>query len=105
MGDLLRFVFMVVMLVAVALAAALQQPEWAHDLGLDRLMEATLPDELRRDAELERDIECRDRALKRRIAAKEACIQELIAGRITLFEAAAHFRRLNDEYPAVADVP
>ncbi len=103
MGNLLRLVFMIGMLVAVALASALQQPEWAHDLGLDPWIEAALPPELRSDPEQERDFEQRDQALKKRIAVKEACIQELIAGRITLFEAAARFRRANEEYPVVPD--
>ena len=103
MGNLLRLVFMIGMLIAVALASALQQPEWAHDLGLESWIEAALPDELRSDPEQEREFERCDRVLKMRLAVKEACIQELIAGRITLFEAAARFRRVNEEYPVASD--
>ena len=105
MGDLVRLVFMVVMLVAVALAATLQQPEWANDLGLDQWMQAILTSNARDAKEMAREFERRDRVIQKRIDAKDACIRELIAGRLTLFEAAAQFRRVNEEYPVMAEVP
>ncbi len=71
---------MALILVLVALAAALLRPERARDLS---------PDD---DWKL--------RAVGRRIQEKERIAGELIDGRLTLFEAAARFRRLNAEPPA-----
>jgi hypothetical protein len=97
MANLLRLVFMVVMIVVVALAAAVQHPEWARDLGLDQGKVA----ELLGDIPLDRGLEERDQAVQRRIHAKESITKNLIDGQLTLFEAAAQFRRVNEENPVL----
>jgi hypothetical protein len=105
MGDLLRMTFMIWMLVAVSLAATFQQSEWAHDLGLDRWMESALEGESGQECKREREFEQRAQALTKRLAVKDKCVRELIDGRITLFEAAAQFRRVNEENPVALEIP
>jgi hypothetical protein len=99
MSDVLRLMFMIGSFVAVSLAAALQQPQLARDLGLeqwsaDALQRAWFP-EPPHSGELDEQ----DHTILKRIAIKDEVIGELLAGRITLFEAAARFRRLDEEYP------
>jgi hypothetical protein len=80
MTKCLRLTGMALILILVALAAALLQPGRTRDLNLDD------------DWKL--------RAIARRIHEKERLAAELIDGRLTLFEAAALFHRLNAEPPA-----
>jgi len=80
MTKCLHLTGMALILILVALAAALLQPERPRDLSWDD------------DWKL--------RAIGRRIQEKERLAGELIDGRLTLFEAAARFRRLNAEPPA-----
>src|SRR5262245_7763068 len=87
-------------LVAFGLAGvAWMRPAWASALGLDWGDLAQLREvheaELGRGAELDRRLE----VLYRRVAAKEGVVEQLLAGRTTLLEAAAWFRLLN-EHPA-----
>jgi hypothetical protein len=92
-ADLVRLLGAVAALAGVLLLAALVEPGWAADLGLDvneflSVAPVTrIPDPS--PAELE--------ALGARLAAKRRVTQELLDGRLTLFEAAALFRRLNLE--------
>jgi hypothetical protein len=90
-ANLLRLVFMVVSGTAIALATAVQQPEWAHRLGLegqwgseDQLVFP--PDEV-------------NQTILHRIHEKERITSELLDGRLTLFEAATLFIRLEEESP------
>src|SRR4051794_9785860 len=50
------------------------------------------------------ELEARDAAVLARIAAKQAIVGELIAGRMSLADAAARFRALNAGEPAYAPV-
>ena len=95
MADIVRLLTAAGALVAVALVAALLEPEWAADLGLrgDGLAflagDATEWDDNSSPEETE--------ALVARLAAKRDIAHVLLDGRLTLFEAAALFRRLNRE--------
>jgi hypothetical protein len=102
----LRFLGMVVILLVVVLAAALDQPEWARDLGLEPCIQMALayrPLWLQEDPN--REPGPASRAMDRRYVAKGRIIVELLDGRLTLFEAAALFRRLNAEYPVLTIWP
>jgi hypothetical protein len=96
MVDLLRLAGMVVLVLAVVAAAALLKPEWACDLGVDGCTLDTQGDD-RSSTTLEPDAD--DLAVQRRILEKERVAQELVDGRLTLFEAATIFRRLNAAPP------
>lgn len=86
MTKILSFAFMIVMLVVVALAAALLQPEWAKDLGLGTALNTEF---FNRPANPDLpELEARRRA-------KNRVVTDLIAGRLTLFEAAVLFRHWN----------
>jgi hypothetical protein len=84
----------------VLLLAALLQPELANDVGLKPWSPAmiawqrqsTEPDPLVRVVDL-------------RFQKKQHIIDELVAGRLTLFEAAALFNHLNHEHPVSLAAP
>jgi hypothetical protein len=91
MFNTLRLVGMVAMLLVVVLAAALLQPEEARDLGLEQTL-TTLGRELRGEPPMPTSP---NREEMERVAAKHRVVVALLEGRLTLFEAAAHFRRLH----------
>jgi hypothetical protein len=91
MMKLLQMMFMVGMLHLVALTAALAQPEWASDLGLHQWTWTSLRHPLAPDPEWSRP----NREAMERNEAQRNIVAALIEGRLTLLEAAAHFRRLN----------
>jgi hypothetical protein len=100
MSKILRFLGLVMMLLIVVLAAALVQPEWARDLGLESCIKMArgyrafwLQDD--------REIYLNRQASNRRYSAKQRLIVELLDGQRTLFEAAALFRRWDAEYPVL----
>jgi hypothetical protein len=79
-------------------------PQALSPLGLDF---GDLPAQYRRMDELRQRGEELDRnreALLRRIEAKEAVVAELVAGRLTLLQAAARFRALKGDPPGVAEL-
>jgi hypothetical protein len=96
MSKILRLLAMVVLLLVVALAAALVQPDWARELGLHpgwagRSGSSCVfpPDE-------------KSLAMQARIAEKTRVTAQLLDGDLTLFEAAALFRRANEDgYPTL----
>lgn len=102
MAKLLRVACMVVLLVGTALAAAFVQPEWSRDLGLDRCGPLVPENGPRGRSKSVTGLDEGVPAIQRRIRAKARVVDELIDGRLTLFEAAALFRRLNDPSPASA---
>jgi hypothetical protein len=99
MANLLRMGFMIGMLVVVALAAALAHPQWAEDLGLEKLHTDSWQAQLFGVQDRYKELQERDEALLKRLERKQAIVTELIAGRISLFEAAAQFRQVNEEWP------
>jgi len=99
MTNLLRLAFMIVMVVVVALAAALLEPQWAQDLCLDSWTEANLQHDWFGVHPVLGELDEQDRTISKRLGAKDEVVKDLIAGRLTLFEAAAGFRRLNEEFP------
>jgi hypothetical protein len=105
MTNLLRMLFMVGMVVVVALAAALQQPESARDVGMEPETALALRDELFCNCLQARKDHERDQAISRRFRAKEKISKEVIDGQTTLFEAAVEFRRWNNDYPVLPDDP
>jgi hypothetical protein len=105
MANFLRLIFMIVMLLAVGLGAAMQQPESARDLGLDPQRLADLKSSMLSDGSAAGKIDDKDRAIVRRIYAKEGIIHELIDGRITAREAVAQFRQLNEAHGAAPGYP
>ena len=99
MYNIFRFVSLVSILLAVVLAAAVVQPEWARDVGLDPYVEQAL--EYWGLVLHVPGIEPGPRveAMDRRYYAKERISLEVLDGRLTLLEAAALFRQLNKDNP------
>jgi hypothetical protein len=97
MANLMRLVFMVVSGLAITLAAAAQQPDWAHRLGLEAQWSGDdsfyYPPDQGNDAILQR------------IQEKDRISKELIEGRLTLREAIALFIRLDEDSPTPASHP
>jgi hypothetical protein len=90
MSNLFRVAFMGLLIVVVTLLAALVQPEWARDLGLEIWTRTALEYDLFGDPQW-----CLpNREEMERAEAKNRVIVALLEGRLTLFEAAAHFHRL-----------
>jgi hypothetical protein len=75
-------------------------PTWPTDLGVDFWNVPALKERLVSDRQLADQLATADRHVMRRIAAKETIIDDLVAGRIGLLEAAADFRALNAGRPA-----
>ena len=102
MADALYLAFLTGLLLLVALAAALVQPDWAHDLGLDR---GDAPVTLLAPGENAGARDERLEALDRLLTERQRVVNDLLDGRLTAVEAADAFRRLNDEYgkPAYYD--
>jgi hypothetical protein len=71
------------------------RPSWAADLGLDFWNVPALKARLAEDHQLASKLSDRDDKVMRRIAVKETIIEDLVAGRIGLLDAAAEFRALN----------
>jgi hypothetical protein len=94
MAKFLQLLFMVVMLLVVALAAALLQPEWARDLGLEKWTSTTKA-VARELFDIREPAIGPNTAMMKTILMKERVVADLIDGRLTLFETAALFRRLN----------
>jgi hypothetical protein len=89
-------------LLGMSLAALSQyRPSWADGTGLDWWSLPELQEEIRRGKE--RDAELDRGSGITRCAARERVTQELLAGRLTLPQAAARFRPLNAS--AGANVP
>jgi hypothetical protein len=89
-------------------------PTWPTDVGIDFWNVPALKERLVQDRRLADELTTEDTRVMRRIAAKETIIEDLIAGRINLLEAAADFRALNagrpgymlvirSSYPGVTD--
>jgi hypothetical protein len=102
MSKSLRLTGMAAALLLTALTAALLQPESARDLGLEGLAKTILEYERRSPHETADEAKRTVRAIDRRVQEKDRVAGELVDGRLTLFEAAAHFRRLNDGGPKPA---
>ncbi len=96
MTDVSRLLSAVLALLGVTLAAALLQPEWARDLGLDPDRLAPLRDELV-DPGGRSPQPAEVREMLRQDAGKDRAANDLIDGRLTLLEVAAIFRSLNAE--------
>jgi hypothetical protein len=98
-ADIVRLAFLLVTIVTLAVVAALLQPEWAHDLGLEGW-------DLRREAS-EGDGQAplmlepgeHDLVIQQRIHEKERVVDDVLQGRLTLPEALERFRRLNAVHP------
>jgi hypothetical protein len=90
-ANLLRLVFLVLSGTAIAFGMAVQQPEWAHQLGFkgqwgDQDQEFFPPDEV-------------NQVIVQRIHEKEHITKDLLDGRLTLFEAATAFLRVDRQNP------
>jgi hypothetical protein len=86
-------------------ALAMFRPAWASAVGLDVW---NLEDEERERTAAERrgaELEEIDRAIQENIAAKDGVIDDLLAERLTLLEAAALFRRLDAVCPGRSTIP
>jgi hypothetical protein len=99
MLNILRLAVMALIVIAVGLAAALEQPEWQRDLGVTPYIETARAYQPPWQQSHHRVPGPKSQAIDQRHFAKACIIDELLDGRLTLFEAAALFRRLNTEYP------
>ena len=82
--------------VGVVFAAS---PAWARSVGLDVWNASDLARQEREAIELRDDLEATDAEICHRIEAKEAVVDALAAGRITLAQATARFTALNRAQP------
>jgi hypothetical protein len=104
MTSCTRFVLGVSLLVTVLVGATRLQPDWVSGLGLD----GCGPPDARQQLEAERQraalLDRRDEVVRGRLEAKTVVVGQLLDGRLTLAEAAAWFKSLNEspaDYPAV----
>jgi hypothetical protein len=73
---------------------------WPTQLGLDFWNVPSLKERMVHDRQIADQLASQDKQVMRRIAVKETIINDLVAGRIGLLEAAADFRALNAGRPA-----
>jgi hypothetical protein len=76
----------------------------APDVGVDFWNVPPLQGTEARNRDLRAELEAKDQATLHRIAVKEQLIQEVIAGRVSLMEAAAQFRALNATQPRFMEI-
>jgi hypothetical protein len=97
-----RFLLSVSLLAALLAGAARLQPDWASSLGLDECG----PPEVRQQLAAERQrgtlLDRRQEVVRRRLDAKNEVVGQLLDRRLTLAEAAAWFKSLNE---SPADCP
>jgi hypothetical protein len=105
MSNSIRLTGMVALLLGVLLAAALVEPEGARDLGLDPGNWTTLTKGAFGYQQTYYPPGPDNRALLQGIETKERVIEELLDGRLTLFEAAALFRHVDEQYPVRLQTP
>jgi hypothetical protein len=105
MFKLLRLAGMIAAVLSVAMVAALLQPEWLCDLGVQpwSLTEFATAPPCEQGLSLPPGLEAQ--ALDQRIEAKRRVVNEMLDGQHTLFKTAAIFRRLNAEYPRQPPAP
>lgn len=101
MFDTIRLAGMIVILLTVVLLAALQHPEWARDLDLEEKTWTDLMGISGDAGEVPARRYPGEKFFVERNAKKVQATEGVIAGRLTLFEAASVFRCLNEEYPTV----
>jgi hypothetical protein len=104
MGQPLRILWTTAALVAVAVLAALVRPEWSRDLGLPRDRLAEVANDLAGGPVPSMSAEDRERFVAR-YEAKKRVTRVLLERRLTLFEAAALFRRVSERWPLPSDSP
>jgi hypothetical protein len=84
------------LLSACLMGLAHVQPRWYRSLGLDWEQLAEARRVLREERERSLGMDRKSEVIRRRIAAKERITDQLLAGRLTLLQAGALFRRLNE---------
>jgi hypothetical protein len=95
MLEIIRFASCCVTLIGVSVTAALIQPEWAPELCLSRWApDNALSGEQQQSAELDKI----NQAEKRRVVLRIAMTRRLMNNSVTLFETAALFHQLNQEW-------
>ena len=86
------------LLIALALAGAgalTAQPEWARAIGADVWNIPALKAQMRESSDNMARLDAADEEVLRRVAIKEGVVSDLIAGHITLTEAADQFAQLS----------
>jgi hypothetical protein len=93
------------LLALVVGAFCVLRPGWATDIGFDVWNLPALERNMEYQAQVKDRLNRHDEVIKERIVAKEQVVRDLLAGRLTLLEAAAWFRRLNIEPPEYPGTP
>lgn len=95
MKKLIRPIVLVVAIVSGLAGVGYARPDLATNLGLDFWSVSELQESLDCELRLHRELEAKDVEVLRRIDIKEEIVRDLVANRLTLTEAAAHFKLLN----------
>src|SRR5262249_1899923 len=100
MRKLLRYVLSFSAIAVVLIGVVHVQPSWASNVSIEWWslcdLERTIEEQLRLTVELEAQQEQADR----RAQTRRHIVAEVVADRMTLIEAAAEFRRLNQTLPS-----
>jgi hypothetical protein len=94
--------FVALTLVTVTLLAV--HPTWARSIGADVWNVPALEEQIRASKSAGEQLEAEDTDVRNRILIKEAIVTDLIAGRISLAEAAEQFTVLNADHPRYTEV-
>src|SRR5436190_6857272 len=109
-----RVLSLALVLGLVGAGASYSCVSWNSDLGLDFWNAPALKDDLDQQQRLRLALDLRDVVVLNRIAVKQEIVQAVVAGRLSLLEAAARFHKLNTgeaklmtdlrrEYPSASD--
>ncbi len=99
MTSLSRYAACGLVAVGLLIGALSFRPEWAAALGLDVTELPRLQEQIARDTQRRAELEEENQGVLRRVDEKQAVSREVLAGRLTLVEAAARFRTVNTAYP------
>jgi hypothetical protein len=103
MNTWIRLTWGVVMLLGSLAGVGLTLPEWVAELGQSWQMTTALQQSQNQERQRMALLESRDEVVKKRVLAKHQIVDQLLAGELTLFEAAAWFGFLNDHPPEFPD--
>jgi hypothetical protein len=103
MSKLMRSSLAFGTVVFLLLGASSACPNWSARLGVDWWSLFKLPKEMEEGLRQQEELDHRAEQIQRCVTDRQEVVAELIAGRISLLQAAVRFRRLNQRLPESAD--
>jgi len=99
-----RLIALTGLLITLIAGACFARPSWPSDLGVDFWSVPDLQARLEHENQWREELETMDDVVLQRIALKERVVAAVLDRRMSLLEAAAEFKVLNEDQPRYAEV-